>query len=212
MNDGPLLAPGRVREALEALRSDLRADGGPRISTMRNHRFAILPYPPALEFQLRRGVARLSDELRREGWQVREISLQRLVLDRVAALPVDVRRSITERESRLHQRDPARALNYLKEQLVPLLEGPDGLALDVARALDALVAEYPDAQDRSVVFLTRVSALYPFTRASALLKHIAGRTRHLPVVLLYPGERHDEGLSFLGQLTADRDYRPRIYP
>jgi len=33
------------------------------------------------------------------------------------------------------------------------------------------------------------------------------------VVLLYPGERRGEaGLSFMGELAPDRDYRPRIYP
>ena len=32
-------------------------------------------------------------------------------------------------------------------------------------------------------------------------------------VLLYPGEqRGDKGLSFMGMLNADSDYRPRIYP
>ena len=36
---------------------------------------------------------------------------------------------------------------------------------------------------------------------------------NIPVVLLYPGERKDTtALSFMGELDADRDYRPRIYP
>jgi len=39
------------------------------------------------------------------------------------------------------------------------------------------------------------------------------QTRNIPVVLLYPGERKDTtALSFMGELDADRDYRPRIYP
>ena len=47
----------------------------------------------------------------------------------------------------------------------------------------------------------------------ALLKHIDGRTKNIPVVLLYPGKREDQnGLSFMCELPADRDYRPRIYP
>jgi hypothetical protein len=34
-----------------------------------------------------------------------------------------------------------------------------------------------------------------------------------PVVLLYPGERRGTtGLSFMGMLNSDNDYRPRIYP
>ena len=68
--------------------------------------------------------------------------------------------------------------------------------------------------DRSLILIGRAGALHPFYRSSALLKHIDGKTRNLPVVLLYPGERPDptgSGLSFMGELPSDRDYRPRIY-
>ena len=49
--------------------------------------------------------------------------------------------------------------------------------------------------------------------AVALLKHVADRTYNIPVVLLYPGKVGEDGtgLSFMGKLPADRDYRPRIY-
>jgi hypothetical protein len=50
-------------EAVQALKRDLLAEGGPRISTMRNYRFAILPYRPAEEFKLRKLVRRLTDDL-----------------------------------------------------------------------------------------------------------------------------------------------------
>lgn len=115
---------------------------------------------------------------------------------------------------RFHEedRDPERALEFLKEQLMPLFEGVHGVAGDIASALDAFVKAHPHEQDHSVVFLSHVASLYPFLRASTLLKHIAGRTHHLPVVLLYPGTQRDRALSFLGELAADRDYRPRIYP
>ena len=66
--------------------------------------------------------------------------------------------------------------------------------------------------DRTIIFIGRAGALYPFFRSSSLLKHIDGKTRNLPVVLLYPGERKDgNSLSFMSRLAADRDYRPRIY-
>jgi len=63
-----------------------------------------------------------------------------------------------------------------------------------------------------VIFLGRAGGLYPFLRTSALLKHVAGHTQNVPIVLLYPGKVVGEsGLSFMGLLPADRDYRPRIY-
>ena len=54
---------GALRDAFAALRADLIQDDGPRISTMRNYRFAILQYSPALEFQLRAEVQKLGGEL-----------------------------------------------------------------------------------------------------------------------------------------------------
>jgi hypothetical protein len=64
-----------------------------------------------------------------------------------------------------------------------------------------------------VAFIGRAGALYPFLRTSALLRHLDGRTRNVPVVLLYPGERQGAtGLRFMGILNPDNDYRPRIYP
>jgi len=58
----------------------------------------------------------------------------------------------------------------------------------------------------------RPEDVYPFSRTSALLKHVDGHTKNVPVVLLYPGKVVGEtGLSFMGVLAPDRDYRPRIY-
>ena len=73
----------------------------------------------------------------------------------------------------------------------------------------------PDRIDRTVALIGRAGALYPFFRSSALLRNLDQKTRNVPVVLLYPGEcvpRNDHvGLSFMGILDADHDYRPRIY-
>ena len=75
-----------------------------------------------------------------------------------------------------------------------------------------MIAKRPAADHRTVIFLARAGALHPFFRTSALLKHVAGHTHNVPVVLLYPGKLVGEtGLSFMGVLPADRDYRPRIY-
>ena len=92
-----------------------------------------------------------------------------------------------------------------------LVDKPDGLAEDVVRAIEKILTE-SDAKDRTVIFLGRLGAIYPFLRTSALLKHIAGKTHNVPVILLYPGTvEGDSGLCFMGVLPPDRDYRPRIY-
>lgn len=218
---GELFSQTLLDEAVRALRNDLLAEGGPRISTMRNYRFAILPYKPSEEFKLRRHMRRLSDELKAAGWGVLAISLQKLLVDRIRGLGDARLRSLVEREKRLFFGDaargrepsPERALEDVRNQIAPLIEGPEGLAADVVRLIGAFADAHPDRADQTLVLIGRSGALYPFFRSSALLKHIDGKTRNVPVVLLYPGERRDTtALSFMGELPADRDYRPRIYP
>jgi hypothetical protein len=208
----------QLDDAFAALRADLVHEDGPRISTMRNYRFAIVPYDPKEEFRLRQLVQRLTGDLVGHGWSVLSISLQKLLLERVRALGDDTVQRLVEMERRLATTDPDRALAYLAGRISPLIEGPDGLAADVSRIITAhvdadLAKGEGDRVDRTLALIGRAGALYPFFRSSALLRHLDGRTRNVPVVLLYPGERRGgSGLSFMGELEPDRDYRPRIYP
>ena len=203
----------QLQEVFAALRRDLIHDDGPRISTMRNYRFAIVQYDPTDEFRLRGEVQRLTGDLMAHGWVVLSINLQRLLLDRVRAQGAEWVARVAQMEARMAGIEPDRGLNYLKSKLSPLIEGPDGVAADCSRIIADHADRHPDAVDRTVALIGRAGALYPFFRSSALLRHLDGHTRNVPVVLLYPGERHGPtGLSFMGMLNPDNDYRPRIYP
>lgn len=209
----PLFPRRSLGETFDALRRDLIQDGGPQISTMRNYRFAIVQYPPPVEFELRAEVQRLTADLAAHGWIVLSINLQSLLLDRVRAQGDDWAARVIARETRAAARNPRRGLDYLKSKLIPLIEGPDGIAADCSRVIGEHVARYPDRVDRTLAVIGRAGALYPFFRSSALLRHLDGRTHNVPVVLLYPGDRRGStGLSFMGVLDPDNDYRPRIYP
>lgn len=199
-------------EAFAALRRDLIDEEGPRISTMRNYRFAIIPYNPTEEFALRRKVSGLASELEHTGWTVLSLSLQALMLKRIEAMDERTVEQLIALEKKLYATAPERAFKYIQPKISRLLEGPDGLARDVASRIAELVETRPEAMERAVVFLGRAGALYPFMRLSALLKHLDGHTHNIPVILLYPGRRTEEGLSFMDQMPPDRDYRPRIYP
>lgn len=209
----PHFQQSALLEAFAALRRDLIHEDGPRISTMRNYRFAIVQYEPREEFRLRGEVQALTGDLAANGWMVISISLQKLFLDRVRAQGKDWVDRVMTMEGRLAGIEPGRGLNYLKEKVSPLIEGPDGIAADCSRLICEYADSHPDSIDRTVVLIGRAGALYPFIRSSALLRHLDGRTRNVPVVLLYPGERRGPtGLSFMGVLNPDNDYRPRIYP
>jgi hypothetical protein len=206
-----------LERTFKALKKDLLREGGAQISTTRNYNFAIVPYDPNDEFTLRSHVSRLSAELRDAGWSTATIALNTLLLERLRGLGDDYLGSLIAREKRLAKKSPERAMNHLRERIVQEIEGPEGLAADVVREIKKLLDENPDNRERTVVFIARAGALYPFFRTSALLKHVADHTQNIPVILLYPGQvigeagRGDAGLSFMGKLPADRDYRPRIY-
>lgn len=207
------LDPGSLPQTFAALRRDLIHDDGPRISTMRNYRFAIVQYDPAEEFALRAEAHRLRMDLEAHGWRVLPINLQKLLLDRIRTQGAEWIARVAAMETRMAELAPERGLHYLKSKLAPLIEGPEGIAADVSRLITEQADRHPEAQDRSLALIGRAGALYPFYRSSALLRHLDGHTRNIPVVLLYPGERRGAtGLSFMGILAADSDYRPRIYP
>ena len=205
--------PTPLQEAFTALRRDLIDEEGPRISTMRNYRFAIVQYDPSEEFRVRAEVQRLSADLVANGWMVLPIDLQKLLLDRVRAQGDAWVQRVIEMERRLGETESQRGLNYLKSKLTPLIEGPEGIAADCGRIVARYADQHPDSVDRTLALIGRAGALYPFFRSSALLRHLDGKTRNVPVVLLYPGERRGPtGLSFMGRINPDNDYRPRIYP
>lgn len=205
--------PSALSRAVDALEKDLLSDDGPQISTVRNYNFAILPYDPEDELALRRAINELCERLRDAGWNTRTIPLHSLLLERLRAQGQEFIDAMIQREKKLSRgTDAGRGLRTLKERVVSLIEGPDGIAADVIREVEAELTKRPSDEERTVIFLARAGALYPFFRTSALLKHVAGHTHNVPVVLLYPGKLVGEtGLSFMGVLPADRDYRPRIY-
>jgi hypothetical protein len=209
----PLFHRTPLQEAFAALRRDLIHEEGPRISTMRNYRFAILQYQPKDEFKLRVEVQRLSSDLVANGWMVLSLDLQKLLLDRVRSQGGAWASRVSEMERRMASIEPSRGLNYVKSKLTPLVEGPEGIAADCSKIICDYADAHPGNVERTVALIGRAGALYPFFRSSALLRHIDGKTRNVPVVLLYPGERRGAtGLSFMGVLEPDNDYRPRIYP
>jgi hypothetical protein len=211
---GTLPLFSQAHEAITALRRDLiDPEDGPRISTMRNYRFAIVQYSPEHEYAMRAEVQRLVSELEAKGWFVLSIDLQKLLLDRIRSQPDEWAEKVIAMETRMAERQLDRGLNYLKSKLLPLVEGPEGLAGDCRRLIQDFVQKHPDKADQTLVLIGRAGGLFPFFRSSALLRHLDGQTVNVPVVLLYPGTKQGPtSLSFMGVLSPDSDYRPRIYP
>ncbi len=212
MTNDLFFPPEGVDGAVAALERDLTAPAGPRISTMRNHNFAILVYPPRKEFLLRQRLRTMLGRLESEGWAVLSMALHQVLFERMRTrLGAEEFQALVERERHLYARSPERAMNDLRQTLAKHIDGPDGLAADIEQRIKAFREQNPVNPNRTLVLLGRLGALYPFFRTAPLLKNLGGRTSNVPVVLLYPGEQRDGGLSFMQELEPDRDYRPRIY-
>lgn len=67
------------------------------------------------------------------------------------------------------------------------------------------------SKDKDLIFLTRVGALFPAYRASALLENLMGIVT-VPTVLFYPGTRSGpSSLRFMDSLDAVHGYRCKIF-
>jgi hypothetical protein len=67
------------------------------------------------------------------------------------------------------------------------------------------------SKDKDIIFLTRVGALFPAYRASALLENLMGVVT-VPTVLFYPGTRSGpSSLRFMDSLDAIHGYRCKIF-
>ena len=190
-----------IDRIVDAIKTDLMAEGGAKISPMRNYQFAIAVYSPDKEFKMRQKLRQMRDELQAAGWSVLFVSLFQLFLDRLKAMEPSYLEMIIVREKSLTARQSERGLNYLKEKLAPEIEGQEGLAQDVINKIEEFVRSNKLAPEKTLILLGRTGGLYPFFRSSGLLRYIDGKTGNLPVILLYPGERQD--ISSLLGLTQE---------
>ena len=119
----PLFPNPRLSDAFADLRRDLVHEDGPRISTMRNYRFAILQYEPKDEFAVRGRVRTLAKELQHNGWVVISIDLKKLFMERIRQREPEWLADAIAREKRLTAKDPDRGLRFISDELAALVEG-----------------------------------------------------------------------------------------
>jgi len=194
----------RLLDRLEpALRSPARRG---EISTYQGVPFALFVYPPTEEMDVRREVSMLATRLQQEAsLGVHLLSMAELMWEAIrAAFPPDGTPLFDS--ERAHPGEDA-------EIRLERLQGDMARLLAEVHPLPAMIQKRADAldPDRDVVFLTRVGALFPAYRASALLENLMGAVR-VPTVLFYPGTRAGTNtLRFMDSLEALHGYRHRIY-
>ena len=187
----------------ERLKLDLEpilASSDPRgkLSAYHDMPYAIFHYPPDVEFELRAELDLLSTRLENAGKRVTRISLAECLFSAIAA------EGYTAQD--MLESEPVTGVQTMVDTIHSILESSQPL-------VELVAARLPGDQSptKDVVLLNRTGALFPVYRSHALLEQMNGRLT-VPAVLFYPGELDGPtGLSFMGALEPDPNYRPRIF-
>lgn len=187
----------------ERLKGDLEPvlvspDPRKKLSAYHDMPYAIFQYPPEVEFDLRAELDLLTTRLENAGKRVTRISLAVCLFEAIKA------EGYTEQD--MLENEPVTGVQTMVDTIHSILESAQPLVDLVARRL-------PSEQNpvKDIILLNRTGALFPVYRSHALLEQMKGRL-NVPAVLFYPGEIDGPtGLSFMGALDPDPNYRPRIF-
>lgn len=187
----------------ERLKVDLEpilASPDPRakLSAYHDMPYAIFRYSPEVEFDLRAEIDLLTTRLENAGKRVTRISLAECLSEALQ------NEGITTND--LLENEASTGVEAMVDTFHGILESSSPL-------IDLVGARIPDDQSplKDIVLLTRTGALFPVYRSHALLEQLKGRL-NVPAVLFYPGDLDGPtGLSFMGALDPDPNYRPRIF-
>ena len=176
------------------------------ISTYKGVPFALFAYPPTAERELRREAQMLATRVEHESARkVVSISMANLLWQAIrTAYPPDGK-ALFEAERSMQAEEPERRLEQLQDTIRSIVSE--------IRPIPALITKRAAELDpsKSIIFLTRVGALYPAYRASALLENLMGDVK-VPTILFYPGTRTGTNtLRFMDSLEALHGYRHKIF-
>lgn len=187
----------------ERLKNDLEpvlASADPRglLSAYHDMPYGIFHYPPEEEFGLRAEIDLLSTRLQNAGKRVTRVSLAECLTEALELEGIDAG-SVADAEA-------ATGTAVMVDTIFSILAESRPLVDIVASRLPPGMSPQKD-----VVLIHRAGALFPVYRTHALLEQLKGRLV-VPAVLFYPGQLDGPtGLSFMGVLDPDPNYRPRIF-
>ena len=194
----------RLTERLEPL---LKSQAlAAEISTYQGVPFALFVYPPTAERELRREVTMLAKRVENEaGRKAHVISMSDLVWEAICRAFPPNGKALFDAERSFRDEEAGPRLERLETQMDQIL----GEIEPVPKMIQARAQGMSPEKD--FLFLTRVGALFPAYRASALLENLIGEVR-APTILFYPGTRSGtNSLRFMDSLDALHSYRHKIY-
>jgi Domain of unknown function (DUF1788) len=167
-----------------------------RLSAYHDMPYALFRYDPDEELALRKQVTLLETRLSQKGKRIKRISL-------AECLDTAMR----------SERPLGEWFSAEREQGVEtVVETIHSILSEYSPLVELVAARMPEDPDplRDVVFILRTGALFPVYRTFSLLEQLTGRVL-VPTILFYPGLLIAGGLSFMGELEPEHNYRPKIF-
>lgn len=159
-----------------------------------------LVFPPREILEVKRMLPAWTAKLQNAGWEVQRFSMAEAVATILAQAP-------------------QRRIWLMADRKAPLAWGKTNKALmdaltkeNAAKqgALQTCFANWLDSHqnhEKTILLVTDLEALHPYTRIGALEGNLVGKFR-VPTVIFYPGERTGKTrLKFLGFYPEDGNYR-----
>lgn len=168
-----------------------------KLSTYHDMPYVIFLYDPADEFELRREATMLGTRLEQRGKRPPRVISLAQCLD--AAMKSQ--RPLEEWFQAEREQGTATVVDTIHSVLSDYMPLVDLVASQLPRDGDARF---------DTVFIMRTGSLFPMYRTFSLLEQLKGRV-DVPTVLFYPGTEVDGGLSFMGVLQPEHNYRPKIF-
>jgi len=185
----------RLKEGLEPMLS--LSDPRQKISAYHDMPYALFWYPPEHEFPLRHELLLLKTRLEQSGKRVTVISLAECLQQALNA-------ELSKDE--FFEAERSMGLSAAIETAHEIIGVNHPLPDLVAERIPPGSTPFGD-----IVFIVRVGALFPIYRTSSLLEKLQGKVS-VPAVLFYPGLLDGAtGLSFMGVLQPEHNYRPKIF-
>jgi len=184
------------RESFDELCQRLRQGRG--LSDTGDDPVYYLVFHPRYILEVKRLMKEWKAKLKHDGWTAETLSMADTIHD--------LFRNYIDREDWLEadenrQFDPE-SFEQLKKSQKSVLETDDALKKRIEEKLQSLAG-----REKTVLFITDVEALHPYTRVGVLEHQLLGKVA-VPMVVLYPGTREGAtSLRFLGFYPPDGNYR-----
>ncbi|MCB1177006.1 MAG: DUF1788 domain-containing protein [Leptospiraceae bacterium] len=202
-----------IIKRLEDLKRDILHSRGMQVTQSQNYPFSIFIYSPMEEYFVRQKFSELIVDIQKKDILVLEINLASECIELLKNRDDGdwTIEEIIEREKDFFSEDKEfeHPFQLVQDVFRPIMENEDGLSQSVKNKIELFQKKLEGR--KGIVFITRAGFLYPFYKTSSLLKFLTD-TKGLPVVFLYPGTRMSEtSLSYMGVMSPDSNYRPRMY-